>query len=199
MIVYNSSMAKKVENSLECTAVSKRQSRYLDLRADKKESADEKLVPCVECSRVRVYTKYDVARGRVSDLCQPCAVRKYNSKIVKKTKEQKKKYYADWYQRNKDKTAKYLSEYREKIRLEMIEAYGGKCQKCGESDPIVLVLDHINDNAAQEKARNKHNGGYKMYFFLRRNGWPKDEHQLMCHNCNFRKEYIRRKNAVKNR
>jgi len=81
----------------------------------------------------------------------------------------------------------------------MINAYGGKCQQCDESDPIVLVLDHINDDSKKDREINKHNGGYKMYLHLRRNGWPKGQHQLMCHNCNFRKEYKRRKNAVLNR
>lgn len=185
-----------IENQLLCKPIRKRQSRYLDLRTDKPDGA---LIPCTNCGRVRVYTKYDVARKRVSELCQPCAVKKLAAQKPKQTKEQKKAVTAAWYQRNKIKSAKYYSQYRENIRLEMIAAYGGKCQQCNEIDPIVLVLDHINDDGKLERQQNNHNGGYKMYLHLRRNGWPKGQHQLMCHNCNFRKEYKRRKNAVFNR
>ena len=170
------------------------QSRYLDLR---KKPANGTSVPCVRCTRVRIYTDYDLKKNHVSDLCQPCSVAEYNERRPRKTKCEKKKSAKEWFKKNKKRLAIYGSEYREKIRLEMIAAYGGKCVKCGESDHIVLVLDHINDDAKEDKRLNNHSGGYKMYMYLRRNNWPKGKHQLMCHNCNFKKEYFRRKNAVR--
>ena len=59
-----------------------------------------------------------------------------------------------------------------------------------------LVLDHVDDDGAADKKIGL-TGGFKTYAALRRAGWPKDRHRLLCHNCNFRKEYRRRKNAVK--
>lgn len=79
------------------------------------------------------------------------------------------------------------------IRLEMVAAYGGKCCQCGEDDPIVLVLDHIGDDAKADRRANGHKGGWMMYQKLKKRGWPKDVHQLLCQNCNFRKEYKRRR------
>jgi len=86
----------------------------------------------------------------------------------------------------------YQGKYRENVRHEMIEAYGGKCVVCRENDPIVLVLDHIDDDAWEDKRV----GGYNLYLQLRRQGWPKGRYQLLCHNCNFRKEYIKRRHRT---
>jgi hypothetical protein len=97
-----------------------------------------------------------------------------------------------WSLDNKDKCRKYELKYRQNLRAEMILAYGKTCQDCGEGDPLVLVLDHINDDAKQERKENNHCGGFHMYSKLKKLGWPKDRHQLLCHNCNFRKEYRRR-------
>jgi hypothetical protein len=88
---------------------------------------------------------------------------------------------------------KRTAQWCEDIRAEMVAAYGGKCLHCGENDPIVLLLDHINDDAKLDKKRHGHHGGWIMYRRLRKIGWPKDRYQLLCHNCNYRKEIERRK------
>jgi hypothetical protein len=156
-------------------------------------------IPCKSCGRVRTYTVGEVRRGRASDLCQPCSVAAYNATRVKKTKAERAAKQAEWHQKNKDKQSAYCSDYRERLKLEAIEAYGGCCKHCGEKDPIVLVLDHVADDAKIDRAENNHSGGYKMYMRLRQMGWPQGRYQVLCHNCNFRKEYRRRKDAVKNR
>ena len=156
-------------------------------------------VPCKVCGTVRQYTVGDVKRNRIAELCQPCAVKAYNASRPPRDLERKKAATAAWYQANKNHCAKYYSDYREKLKRETIAAYGGKCVVCGETDFVVLVLDHIHDDAKQDRNENKHNGGYKMYQYLKRENWPKGKHQVLCHNCNFRKEYFRRKDAVKNR
>jgi hypothetical protein len=88
---------------------------------------------------------------------------------------------------------KRYAKWIEEIRTEMVAAYGGFCVQCGESDPIVLLLDHIRDDAKLDKRKNGHHGGWMMYRQLKKLGWPKDRYQLLCHNCNYRKEYERRK------
>jgi hypothetical protein len=120
----------------------------------------------------------------------------YNATRSKKPPGHKKTMVAAWYQRNKNHVAGYYADYRHAIREEMVIAYGGCCIECGEADPIVLVLDHVNDDAPQDRRENGHKGGYKLYMQLRAANWPKSRYQLLCQNCNFRKEYRRRKNAV---
>ena len=93
---------------------------------------------------------------------------------------------------NREAKRRYEIQYRQTLRLQMVAAYGGMCQECKETDPIVLVLDHIKDNAQEDRRLNGHKGGYVMYRKLRELGWPKDQHRLLCNNCNYRKEHRRR-------
>lgn len=73
-------------------------------------------------------------------------------------------------------------------RIDAILAYGSRCVKCGLDDYESLVFDHIHDDGGQERRnRDVGSGGY-----LRRIGYPKDRFQLLCHNCNFKKERARR-------
>lgn len=78
----------------------------------------------------------------------------------------------------------------------MIVGYGGVCLMCEETDPVVLVLDHINDGGGKERRGCYRTQGPTLYLALKRAGWPQDKYQLLCHNCNFRKEYKRRNAAV---
>lgn len=99
---------------------------------------------------------------------------------------------------NKAKLRFQEAELRDKLRIEMVQAYGGKCLHCREDDPIVLTLDHINDDPAPEYADcgKSARGGHALYDKLRRQGWPKDRFQLLCFNCNMRKEHQRRRNGM---
>lgn len=99
---------------------------------------------------------------------------------------------------NKSRILFQSALYRDKLRLEMVEAYGGKCLHCGESDPIVLTLDHINNDPGPEYKRfgTSSRGGYTLYRFLRKQGWPKDRFQLLCFNCNMKKEHKRRREGM---
>lgn len=107
-------------------------------------------------------------------------------------------YSPEFFANNKQRYAHYAADYRDKLKAEMVEAYGGKCVACGITSPVVLCLDHINDDAWIEKEEFGLNarGGHKHYARLKQQGWPKDRHQLMCYNCNAEKEHKRRREVM---
>lgn len=97
----------------------------------------------------------------------------------------------------------YQLDYARKKRVERkakgLQAYGGQCVCCGESNPVFLTIDHINNDGAQhrEEMGYKANGrgelrigsGTTMYWWLEKNGYP-DGHQVLCANCNMAKQSL---------
>jgi hypothetical protein len=74
---------------------------------------------------------------------------------------------------------------RANLKKEVIFQYGGKCVCCGESEPEFLTIDHIKENGAEERRKNKSAGaGSGFYRWLKGQGWPRDGYQLLCFNCN---------------
>jgi hypothetical protein len=90
-----------------------------------------------------------------------------------------------WNNDNKTKVNRWRKDHYKKIRLEVLQAYGGKCACCGEAEPAFLAIDHVNGNGNKHRKETKLRG-LKMFFWLRRNGYP-SEFQLLCHNCNVAK------------
>lgn len=73
-----------------------------------------------------------------------------------------------------------------RLRLEVIAAYGGACECCGETTTRLLNVDHVlNDGVSERADRNLFS--HKLHYFLRRNGYPRDRYQLLCVNCNMGK------------
>ena len=81
-------------------------------------------------------------------------------------------------------------EYERKCKQKIIDAYGGKCQCCGESIFEFLSIDHINNDGAQERKIKKNGTGGKLYRWLIKNNYPKDNYQLLCFNCNCSKGFM---------
>lgn len=69
-------------------------------------------------------------------------------------------------------------------RILAVEAYGGKCVCCGELHPMMLAIDHCDNNGTQR--RKEHGVARKFYRWLNENNYP-PEFQLLCHNCNMAK------------
>jgi hypothetical protein len=101
------------------------------------------------------------------------------------------KYSSDRYFRNPKKSQSITHKSRVKVRIDMIKEYGGKCSDCGITDIDVLDMDHIDNNGSEHRRMGFH--GYNLYRFLKKNNWPKDNYQLLCRNCNWKKELKRRR------
>lgn len=72
---------------------------------------------------------------------------------------------------------------RDKLRGEVINAYGGKCNCCGESELVFLALDHVNGGGRKDM---KENGTKAHYRRAKRENYP-PTFQVLCHNCNMAK------------
>ncbi|KKM83724.1 hypothetical protein LCGC14_1306510 [marine sediment metagenome] len=91
------------------------------------------------------------------------------------------------YYRDQPASRARLNAYRQRVRLEVITAYGGKCTCCGESESTFLAFDHIKGTTGPERAKER-KSGISWYLKLRREGYP--EHiQVLCHNCNSAKGF----------
>ncbi len=148
---------------------------------------------CCDCGAERHFTKQDVKRGRHDGpRCRSCWLKFYYANKTKRTKEEKALYRKKYYELHKQKLDAYCNAYNANKRLDFIKLAGGKCVQCGEDDPIVLDFDHVHDNGAEHRrATNRKN----VVHILSKTLFEQGEFQLLCKNCNWRKEHARRQNA----
>lgn len=74
----------------------------------------------------------------------------------------------------------YSRTHRKRVRDEVFAAYGNKCACCGESEPIFLEMDHIDNDGAEHRRKI---GQSYVYYWLRNNSFP-TTFQILCSNCN---------------
>jgi hypothetical protein len=80
-----------------------------------------------------------------------------------------------------------MATYVRNIKHEVLEQYGKICL-CGESDEIVLTLDHVNNDGAEHR-RLVGKRGFGFYMWLRQNNFPNNSPlQVLCANCQFKKK-----------
>lgn len=87
-------------------------------------------------------------------------------------------------QASKDRNREAGKRFREKVKVQVFEAYGGfVCQCCGETEPSMLALDHVaRDGAAHRREIGR---GHGVYTWIRKNNFPKGIFRVLCHNCNY--------------
>lgn len=148
---------------------------------------------CCDCGVDRHFSSYEVTRGRHETLrCRLCAIKHHYAGKPKQPKEAKVAYRKKYYQENKQKLDTYSNNWRLEKRVEFIMKAGGKCVECGENDPVVLDFDHINDDGAEHRKQTKRTNVVNIFA---KNGVDTSRFQLLCKNCNWRKEYKRRQDA----
>lgn len=99
----------------------------------------------------------------------------------------RKEYQDRWYRENRERVADRSRRFRRKLRQDVVTAYGGKCECCGETEMAFLTLDHINGGGRAERERGGDRGqkigGEAIYSRLRREGYPPG-FRILCWNCN---------------
>lgn len=71
-------------------------------------------------------------------------------------------------------------------KREAMEAYGGRCACCGESELVFLAIDHIDNDGAEHRRESGMGKGPRAYRWLRDREYPSG-FQVLCHNCNYAK------------
>ncbi len=89
-------------------------------------------------------------------------------------------------QANRDRMNENRRDWYRRLKREVLEAYGGKCACCGETEEAFLVFDHVNDDGAEHRKEVK--AGASLLWWASRNGYPPIL-QILCANCNTAKHF----------
>lgn len=153
----------------------------------------------VEKPLVEFYTD-NWAGGGKDSWCKDC-VTKYNKQYYAQHSEEikayRKKYYREhlkeikiWarlhYQNNKEvlNRKNYGYQHRRTILLreQVLQRFGGKCERCGFSDSRALQIDHIHSDGAKERGKNRGVTFLNKLLALK-DSELKENYQLLCANC----------------
>lgn len=73
---------------------------------------------------------------------------------------------------------------QQRLKRRVLEAYGGaQCACCGETESIMLTIDHVAQNGAAHR-RETGNSGQSFHRMLEKNGYPPG-YRVLCRNCNY--------------
>ncbi len=143
---------------------------------------------CRETKPESDFYRGSVASGsKIRGYCKPCT----NQDNYRRTKERlADPEYAALY---REGIRRRNRAYNRRLRLGILDGYGGRCACCGETTPEFLAIDHINNDGAAHRASlsmgRKSPDPMGFYRWLRDNGYPRDRFQLLCHNCNSAKAW----------
>ena len=87
------------------------------------------------------------------------------------------------YERRPEVIARRRAHHKEcsqRLRIEFLDMYGGKCACCGEPDKRFLTMDHVNNNGEAHRRKR----GIRGIFRDALAKYAPDEYQILCWNCN---------------
>jgi hypothetical protein len=105
-------------------------------------------------------------------------------------------YYREYYARNRERIRARYRENREyhlerqrerrpayirRLKRSVFDAYGNRCNCCGEDNPGFLSIDHVHGGG--RKHRQAVGGGVMVLLEIIKAEFPND-YQLLCFNCN---------------
>jgi hypothetical protein len=100
--------------------------------------------------------------------------------------EKRRKSRASWTPEQRERAQERARKYLNRLRVKMLQAYGGECQCCGETEPEFLCIDHVNGDGAEHRRqlRVRQQFTSNMLRIVAREGFP-DRYRLLCWNCNY--------------
>ena len=85
-----------------------------------------------------------------------------------------------YYQKNKERLKLQGLEDYYRLKKQALDAYGGHCCMCGNSDYRVLEIDHKFNDGAEHRRRDK--SAKNLPRWLKNNNYP-NGFQILCANC----------------
>jgi hypothetical protein len=156
---------------------------------------------CKSCKKLLPLDAYELLNkvtGTRRHTCKACKseyLKKWSAESKQRVIENRRNYYAknkelvvdkaiEWAKNNPGKRRKNALAYYYRLQDEAIVAYGGyRCACCGETEPMFLALDHINNDGNEHRKLIGSTGGHKLYKWLKDNHYPAG-FQVLCMNCN---------------
>lgn len=123
---------------------------------------------------------------RLYALRNPEKVVKAKVEYVLKNLTKVQEYQRKHYQEHKVEKQARRKELNDQQRSAFLKMYGEKCQCCGESETVFLVIDHIKGQKGIP--RSKKELGAPAYRAALKSYDP-DTYRILCHNCNFATRY----------
>lgn len=133
---------------------------------------------CRECVKVRVNHWTSQSKLRIKEMASSVPLK---DEAARKAASEKA---AAWNRANPERHAANSLAHYYRLQYAAIMAYGGYvCSCCGETEPMFLSLDHVNNDGKQHRAKLGTLGGAKFYKGLRDRGYP-EGFTVLCMNCN---------------
>ena len=89
-----------------------------------------------------------------------------------------------WIEDNPEYVGSKNKRTYQKVKTAVFDHYGHACNCCGETEPMFLSIDHVNNDGG---GRYRDERGYAMYRGIIMQGFP-DKYQVLCWNCNVGKQ-----------
>lgn len=132
---------------------------------------------CRQCSRDKRKAYYHANRDL--ELSRNHAYRASDPEAYRKRNREQRKV---WYHNNLHRARGLQAGYYQRLRADVIQAYGGSCAECGTTQQ--LELDHVNGDGAVHRIATVGESQSKVvdfYIYLRQNGFPNDPPlQVLC-------------------
>lgn len=162
---------------------------------------------CSKCGEVKPVAQFGIRRSKVKRIerrdswCKACyAVN--TAEYVSRDPAETKRRRADYWRNRTDETKKRQIALRQKryrkehARLkhqqrkrECLERYGGAfCKCCGETEILMLSLDHLDGNGAAHRKAMTGTRSMQTYDWAKRHGYP-PIFQVLCMNCNWARHW----------
>ena len=161
---------------------------------------------CSVCGETKPETEFWRKRDGINSACRVCAAeakrkrydpdkaRATNRRYYLKNRDAVRTSNKQYYQAHRDQYAKQNHDRYQRIKRDctqlVFDHYGRSCACCGETIPLLLTIDHINNDGAKHRRQlsGSRTGkvGAWFYKWLVDNGLP-PVYQTLCWNCNMGK------------